>query len=273
MAEAELKELALDIEKNGLRAPLVGWESSEGQFLLDGRNRLDAMALLGLLYETADHHVGLMKWTGKQWTGGKQWRDRPGHYIEYEFQNFHDGDPYAIALSFNVHRRHLTPEQRRERIVELLKANPEQSNRRIGGMIDADHKTVAAIRQRAEAGGEIPHLEKHTDARGRRQSATKTPPAASVPVPLAASVPVPPAIITNTTGKPYRQPRNIALPEFNRHALRLLKIIETSTPEWFANSSLGAADLAKLGNFLLKVAAVEANPRSGAPIPTADREA
>jgi hypothetical protein len=63
------------------------------------------------------------------------------------------------------------------------------------------------------------------------------------------------------------------LPEFNRHALRLLKIIETSTPEWFANSSLGAADLAKLGNFLLKVAAVEANPRSGAPIPTADREA
>jgi hypothetical protein len=37
ISEAELKELASDIWKNGLRAPLVGW-AVDGQFLLDGRN-------------------------------------------------------------------------------------------------------------------------------------------------------------------------------------------------------------------------------------------
>jgi hypothetical protein len=71
MSEAELKELAADIRANGLRAPIVSWALG-GEFLLDGRNRLDAMALLGLLYETADRHVGLKRWTGNQWS------NRPG---------------------------------------------------------------------------------------------------------------------------------------------------------------------------------------------------
>jgi hypothetical protein len=109
---AALKELAENIRVNGLIEPIVGWASG-GQFLLDGRNRLDAMALLGLLYETADHHVGCKKWDGKQWT------DRPGGRIDsgWESPGFRnldsgDGDPYDLALSLNVHRRHLNAEGR-----------------------------------------------------------------------------------------------------------------------------------------------------------------
>jgi hypothetical protein len=143
MAETELKELASDIAETGLRAPIVGW-AVDSQFLLDGRNRLDAMALLGLLYETDDHHVGVKKWTGKQW------RDQPGGRIGFapgcEFQNFVDGDPYAIALSLNVHRRHLTAEQKRELIAKVLKAKPEASNLAVAKQVKADDKTLAAVR-------------------------------------------------------------------------------------------------------------------------------
>jgi hypothetical protein len=49
---AELKELAEDIKKTGLRTPIVMWSSSlddHNAVLLDGRNRLDALALLGKL--------------------------------------------------------------------------------------------------------------------------------------------------------------------------------------------------------------------------------
>jgi ParB-like chromosome segregation protein Spo0J len=42
------KELVDDIKVNGLIEPLVFW-NGDGQDLLDGRNRLDALAALGLL--------------------------------------------------------------------------------------------------------------------------------------------------------------------------------------------------------------------------------
>jgi hypothetical protein len=63
---ARFQELVEDIKQNGLRVPIVTYSASDADgrvlhvpFLLDGRNRLDALARLGLLYETADHHLGL----------------------------------------------------------------------------------------------------------------------------------------------------------------------------------------------------------------------
>jgi hypothetical protein len=48
MSAAELKELAADIEKDGLRIPTVMWPNSDRKLLLiDGRNRLDARAPRG----------------------------------------------------------------------------------------------------------------------------------------------------------------------------------------------------------------------------------
>jgi hypothetical protein len=69
MAEAELRETAEGIWINGLRLPVVTWSAKEDDDpqLIDGRNRLDALARHGLLYETSDHHIGLKNWTGTEW--------------------------------------------------------------------------------------------------------------------------------------------------------------------------------------------------------------
>ena len=46
MSESELRELGEDIKANGLRTSIVLYEGK----LLDGRNRLDAMELVGVEY-------------------------------------------------------------------------------------------------------------------------------------------------------------------------------------------------------------------------------
>jgi hypothetical protein len=165
LPEAELRELAEDIKANGLRAPIVAWEPeglSDGPVLIDGRNRLDALALLGLLYETGDHHVGLKTWNGTKWS------ELSGDRIH--FQHFHGDDPLALALSLNVHRRHLTAEQKRELIAKVLKARPEASNVTVAKQVKADDKTVAKVRSELEATSEIPRLEKTVGADGKRRA-------------------------------------------------------------------------------------------------------
>ena len=86
-------------------------------------------------------------------------------YVENPF-TFHDGFDdstiYASVVSLNLHRRHLTAEQKRELIAKLLKAKPEQSNRTIAKQVKADHKTVAASRLKLESTGELPSWRKRS---------------------------------------------------------------------------------------------------------------
>ena len=70
-------------------------------------------------------------------------------------------------------RRHLTFEQKRELIEKLLRADPTKSDRQIARTVKADNKTVGAVRERAEAREEIPHVSKRTDSKGRSQLAHK----------------------------------------------------------------------------------------------------
>jgi hypothetical protein len=112
MSETELKELAENIKMNGLVDPIVIWinqQENDIRQLLDGRNRLDAMALAGIL--GVDGH-GL-------------YNVKTGELISQTVRA--NGDPYEIALALNVHRRHLTTEQKRELIAKVLKAKPERS--------------------------------------------------------------------------------------------------------------------------------------------------
>jgi hypothetical protein len=140
MNEAELRELADDIKKHGLREEVTLYDDPElGFCLLDGRNRLDALELLGR--ETVYDHGG--------WP--------PGIYTTLHRSRL---DPFAYVISKNIQRRHLTADQRRELIAKVLKAKPETSNRQIAAELKVDHKKVAAVRAEREATGEIPPVEK-----------------------------------------------------------------------------------------------------------------
>jgi hypothetical protein len=162
------KELVSDIWKN-LRATIIGWASSEGQFLLDGHNRLDALAQLGLLYETSDHHLGIKKWAHMKWTellagrieGSGAW------------ENLYEGNPCAIALSLNVHRRHLDAKGKRAAIDDLLKLAPGKSDRQIAEQVRSSPTTVGKRRRKAESAGDVSKLDTRIDTKGRAQPAKK----------------------------------------------------------------------------------------------------
>jgi ParB-like chromosome segregation protein Spo0J len=179
MSEAELRELGEDIKKNGLQSPIIvmsGRIDDDGEeiqqwYLLDGRNRLDAMALVGIKLEFTS--VGLIVTNDVTLVSQKD--DRFGREVGayHASREVETDDPYSYVVSANLHRRHLTLEQKRELIAKLLKAKPEASDRQIGAMAKADGKTVAKIRGELEGRAEIPHDEKRTDSKGRKQPATK----------------------------------------------------------------------------------------------------
>src|SRR5436305_1918923 len=115
MSHEELTTLGEDIKKNGLQVPVVLWaETKESNpFLLDGRNRLDAMEAVGLEVLRADKGDRL------------EVAHRPLYGSGGGISMF-DGsrltqDPYEHVLSANIHRRHLTQEQKRELIAKVLK--------------------------------------------------------------------------------------------------------------------------------------------------------
>lgn len=158
MSEAELRELGEDIEKNGMRSPIVFLDASD-EFpvarLLDGRNRLDAMELVGVKV------LGDLKaeFPFQLASGNVSYRIIPS-----------DTDPVGYVISANIWRRHLTGEQKRELIGRLLKAAPQRSNRAIAETAKADDKTVGTIRRDMEATAEIPQLQKTTGKDGRARA-------------------------------------------------------------------------------------------------------
>jgi hypothetical protein len=140
----ELKKLGEDIKRNGLQAPVV--LDDRRRHLLDGRNRLDAMEKIGIEIVSADGTLKVPTVTAPPGT-----------------------DPYAFVASANLHRRHLSHEEKSKAAGKLLEANPEASNRQIAEQVGFDHKTVGAIRRKKEERGEIPHVTAVKDKAGRRQ--------------------------------------------------------------------------------------------------------
>jgi ParB-like chromosome segregation protein Spo0J len=152
LSKGDLEELSRDIKENGLRQPCHIIADEDGRpVLLDGRNRLDALEHIGEEI-TLDNSV--------------IFEQLPA-----------DVDPYAFVISANIHRRHLTGEQKRELIGKLLKATPEKSNRQIAKTVKADDKTVGSVRRELEATAEIPQLAKTVGKdRKARPSKRKRPP-------------------------------------------------------------------------------------------------
>jgi ribosome modulation factor len=135
--------LGEDIKKNGLKSHL---KLHKGK-LLDGRNRLEAMELVGVSADLSGDVAAL---------------GCPFDHLDERV------DPYDYVISVNLQRRHLTPYQKRELIAVVLKAKPGQSNRKIAKQTRADDKTVASVRRELESGAEIPQLEKTTGADGKQ---------------------------------------------------------------------------------------------------------
>jgi hypothetical protein len=154
----ELRALADDISANGLLSFAV---ADKDGVLLDGRNRLDALALLDALEPAPGEFCGIrIKGDGDP----IRWRI------------LGSGDPYDQVLSLNIHRRHLTAEQKRDLIDAVLKAKPELSNRQIAEKVKADHHKVASRRGALEATGEISPVEKTIGADGKARKKAKTDP-------------------------------------------------------------------------------------------------
>jgi hypothetical protein len=158
MSPEELRELGEDIKKNGPAIPPVLWAMGNGYALIDGRNRLDAMEAAGILHIDPETHDLVFTSPGGQQT-----------LLPLETLGHCPLDPYDYVLSANVHRRHLTAEQKRDLIAKVLKAKPEASNRQIAKQVKADDKTVGKVRRELEARSEIPNVETRTDTKGRKQ--------------------------------------------------------------------------------------------------------
>jgi hypothetical protein len=160
----ELETLGGDIAAHGLRIPIIIYRedgAAEPQ-LLDGRNRLDAMEKAGMPIVVD----GKIAW-------------RPGSFEWREVRGDAGVDPYAYVLSANIHRRHLTNEQKRNLIAKLLKLFPERSDLAIAKMSAVSDKTVASVRADLVARSEIRTSTTRTDNKGRQQRAHKPKPTAS----------------------------------------------------------------------------------------------
>jgi hypothetical protein len=185
MSSDELRELGKDIRKNGLRSSIALWQSAKGAsvLLLDGINRLDAVEVeLG-------RPVRVVPRTHRSRTRWSLETDEDGESVPVtnligeagnttaEQQTFillgPDVDPWAYVTSANLHRRHLTAEQRSELIVKLIAAMPEKSNRQIAKLVNASPTTVGTKRAEMEATGDVSKLDTSTDTRGRRQPVHK----------------------------------------------------------------------------------------------------
>ena len=140
LSEEDFGKLAADIKLNGLHQHIVRYQGK----ILDGNNRYRACELAGVKPTFAD------------FTG-----------IDVDARNY--------VISANIHRRHLSREDRAEIIAKLLKADPTQSNRSIAATAKVDDKTVGTVREKLEATAEIPQLETTTgaDGKARKRKAKK----------------------------------------------------------------------------------------------------
>jgi hypothetical protein len=134
MTKAEFNGLVDDIREHGQIEPI--W-LHEGK-VLDGRHRLKACREL-------DVEPVIETWEGE--------------------------DPVVFVISKNKHRRHLTKPEQKALAVELLKHDPEQSNRRVAEATGLSDKTVAKVRDDAESTAEITQLTTRRGKDGRTRSA------------------------------------------------------------------------------------------------------
>jgi hypothetical protein len=157
MTPDELRALGEDILKNKLTTRPMLWRANPNAplQLLDGISRLDAIEMV-----TGKPALALMAEDGLLASDKFLVLDR-------------SEDPFAYVVSANLHRRHLTAEQKRELIARLIKATPEKSDRQIAETVKASPTTVGTVRAETETKGDVSKLDTRRDSKGRKQPAKK----------------------------------------------------------------------------------------------------
>jgi ParB-like chromosome segregation protein Spo0J len=168
MADDELRDLAEDIKKKGtLTDPIVVFVDHDGNcWVLDGRNRQRACKRID--YDWAAQDVIEVR----EFVGRRDVESGPQGEVRIHVNGVLM-TPLEFVLSKNLHRRHLTGQQKREVIAKLLKAKPEQPDRQVAAKVGSTNKTVAKVRKELEGREEIPHVEARTDSKGRSQPAAR----------------------------------------------------------------------------------------------------
>jgi hypothetical protein len=174
LTEQELRELGEDIKARGLLHRIFIFEEPVGRSdgskeyrysLLDGVSRLDVWnwsASISRSIATAPMVVGLLLIEASTTCGR-----RPHSSVLVS------DDPFAFVLSVNLHRRHLTVEQKRDLIAKVLKAQPSKSNRQVAKTVGVSHPYVAAVRAELEKSGDVETVTTSIDTKGRKQPARK----------------------------------------------------------------------------------------------------
>jgi hypothetical protein len=166
MSGDDLRDFAKDIAENGVRQGVVFWtptrlpgRDAKEKYLVDGRNRLAALELAfaddpARLADRLDDALYIDPANGARLIGGEV-------------------DPWDFVISANLHRRHLTIEDRKRIAGELLKARPERSNRAVARIVKLSPTTLGTVRETLEKTGDVPKMDTRTDTAGRQQPSRK----------------------------------------------------------------------------------------------------
>src|SRR5262245_41769804 len=250
MTPDELKILAEDIAKTGVQIPITVMSERVGEAgewsyqLLDGRNRLDAIELAGFNTIAAKRSRRNVK-------AGMDCGLNPLLGIpdaEVGAINYIDApdNPYAYVISANIHRRHLTAEQKQKVLIDLVAAQPGKSDRELAKQAGVSHPSIAKARRKAEATGNALPVERAVGADGKsrkqpsrkpskpkqakeQEKAVAPPPQPSNEAPQAAAEsPVSPA---PPPPPPAPPPRDDIGPDSQAEAARLQICVETLQAE------------------------------------------
>lgn len=149
LSPEEYAALKADIREHGMLVPLLLSQTGQDRHyhVLDGQHRLKIAVELGL-----------------------RWMDIPKNYRNLLSEEQRE----ELALNLNLHRRHLTAEQRQQYAVKMREQG--DSLRAIGQRLGVDHKTVAADLEKAASTGEYSPVETVTGLDGKAHPAARPDP-------------------------------------------------------------------------------------------------
>ena len=157
-----------------LEQPIVIHKKHDGTLeLLDGKNRLDAMEMVGIEFMFTKTKRRAPGYAFELIIGDECIGCSVGDSVVRLEHELSDAQIADLVVALNVHRRHLTVEQKRDAVAKLIKADPTRSNRQIAAEAKASHPHVAKVRSELEKAGDVETVTTSIDTKGRKQPARK----------------------------------------------------------------------------------------------------